>query len=79
VIQIDQNSGTITGTATMSRCVAPGHPDIHSGTVSISGHTTLLTAVPITATTTNNTITWNTGESTTETQIRTFTGAASVA
>lgn len=75
--QVARSSGAVTGTATLSDCIVPGRPDIHSATVSMSGHTTLLTAILVMIDTTD-TITWNTGESTTVTQTRTFTGASSV-
>ncbi|WP_437684280.1 hypothetical protein [Sorangium sp. So ce131] len=76
-ITIDPASGEVTGTATLSGCTAPGRPDIHSGTVSISGHAPVRTALLI-ETITTDTITWNTGEITSDTTTRTFAGVSAV-
>ncbi|MGK3983090.1 hypothetical protein WME99_08620 [Sorangium sp. So ce136] len=75
--KIDPDSGEVTGTATLSGCTAPGRPDIHSATVSISGHAPVSTPL-LTETITTDTITWNTGETTSETHTRTFAGVSAV-
>jgi hypothetical protein len=75
-IKIDRETHEVNGTATLSGCTAVGHPAIHSATIAIQG-TALVSMLEI-ATFTADTITWNTGQTTTLSGERTFTGAVTV-
>ncbi|MFI1172897.1 hypothetical protein [Streptomyces melanogenes] len=68
---------TVTGSATLTQCASPINPGITSATVSISGHaSTLLNGA--TVVTSTDTITWNTGQSTTVNETRTIVGRTNV-
>ncbi|MFF7729951.1 hypothetical protein [Streptomyces sp. NPDC008001] len=64
---------TATGSGTLTGCTAPGHPDLTSATIKMSGLPTLSDG--IVETTTSDTIKWNTGAQTRLTEARTFVPA----
>jgi hypothetical protein len=73
-IYIDEdNDDLATVEGFLTGCTALGNPNIHSATITGSGAATVNTALLL-AVTTSDTITWNTGQSTTVTSIREWAG-----
>lgn len=73
-LQVGNTTGAVTGTETLSGCTSAGNPALTSGTVTITGHADVRTLLEI-VTVTTDTITWNTGQTTTvASEARTITG-----
>lgn len=78
-IYIDEANGdTVTGSGTLTGCLSVIDPSITSGTISLSGDATVNTGLEV-VTDTTDTITWNTGDTSTVSEVRTITGSTTVA
>jgi len=73
-----QADGAVTGTDHVSDCTSSEDPDLHRATIVISGEVVVVTA-DVVVTDTTDTITWNTGQTGTDSEERVFVGADTVA
>lgn len=73
----EYNDDAVTVEGTFTDCFSLFDEDIESATISGSGHATVNTILEVVVTTTD-TITWNTSDTTTLTEVRTVTGLHSV-
>ncbi|HEU5471200.1 MAG TPA: hypothetical protein VFV67_11150 [Actinophytocola sp.] len=76
-VRVDTATRAVTGTGSVSRCVAQVNFQLTSATITVSGTATQLAGLLV-STVTTETIRWNTGETTTLTVQRSYFGASGV-
>jgi hypothetical protein len=76
-VRVDTVTRAVTGTGSVSQCVAQVNFELTSATITVSGTATQLAGLLV-STVTTETIRWNTGQTTTVSVQRSYFGASSV-